>query len=37
MYQGNVLKGETTMEENKVLENGSLVFTLSKVVYRVWI
>lgn len=30
MYQGNVLKGETTMEENKVLENGSLVFTLSK-------
>jgi len=31
IYQGKVLKDETTMEDNKVLENGFLVVMLTKV------
>ena len=31
IHQGNVLKNETTLEENKVLENNFIVIMLSKV------
>jgi hypothetical protein len=33
IYQGKVLKDETTIEENKVTENTFLVVMLSKVVF----
>jgi UV excision repair protein RAD23 len=33
IHQGNVLKNETTLEENKVLENNFIVIMLSKVCF----
>ena len=35
IYQGKVLKDETTTEENKVTENTFLVVMLSKVVFPI--
>jgi UV excision repair protein RAD23 len=36
VHQGKVLKDETTLEENKVLENNFLVIMLRQVGHRAW-
>lgn len=35
IHNGKVLKDETTLEENKVSENGFLVVMLSKVLFSI--
>ena len=37
IHQGKVLKDATTLEENKVAENGFVVIMLSKVMVLFWV
>lgn len=36
IYQGKVLKDETTLEQNNVADNSFIVIMLSKVVLHFW-